>query len=86
MNTMAELISFIVYLLQLFVYIIIIQAILSWLVAFNVVNLNKPAPARRRWRSFWSARTRQARSMCATRSLPAPRPESPPSNTGATPA
>jgi len=38
MNTMAELIGFIVYLLQLFIWVIIIQAILSWLVAFNVVN------------------------------------------------
>ncbi len=38
MNTMAELIGFIVYLLQLFIWIIIIQAIMSWLVAFNVVN------------------------------------------------
>ncbi len=40
MNTLAELIGFIVYLLQLFVYVIIVQAILSWLVAFNVVNLH----------------------------------------------
>lgn len=40
MNTMAELIGFIVYLLQLLVWIIIVQAILSWLVAFNVVNLD----------------------------------------------
>ena len=40
MNTMAELINFAVYLLQLMIWIIIIQAILSWLVAFNVVNLN----------------------------------------------
>jgi YggT family protein len=39
MNTMAELIGFFVYLLQLFIWIIIVQAILSWLVAFNVVNL-----------------------------------------------
>jgi YggT family protein len=39
-NTLAELIGFIVYLLQLFVYVIILQAILSWLVAFNVVNLH----------------------------------------------
>ncbi len=38
MNTLAELIGFVVYLLQLFIYVIIIQAILSWLVAFNVVN------------------------------------------------
>lgn len=40
MNTMAELINFAVYLLQLMIWIIIIQAILSWLVAFNVVNMN----------------------------------------------
>lgn len=40
MNTMVELIGFVVYLLQLFIWIIIIQAILSWLVAFNVVNMN----------------------------------------------
>jgi len=40
MNTMAELIGFFVYLLQLLVWIIIVQAILSWLVAFNVVNLD----------------------------------------------
>lgn len=39
MNTMAELLGFLVYVLQLFIWIIIIQAILSWLVAFNVVNL-----------------------------------------------
>ena len=40
MNTAAELIGFVVYLLQLFIWIIIIQAILSWLVAFNIINLN----------------------------------------------
>jgi YggT family protein len=38
MNTAAELIGFVVYLLQLFIWVIIAQAILSWLVAFNVVN------------------------------------------------
>jgi YggT family protein len=38
MNMVAELLGFLVYLLQLFIWIIIIQAILSWLVAFNVVN------------------------------------------------
>lgn len=38
MHTVAELIGFLVYVLQLFIYVIIIQAILSWLVAFNVVN------------------------------------------------
>ena len=40
MNTVAELIGFVVYLLQIFIWVIIAQAILSWLVAFNVVNLN----------------------------------------------
>jgi YggT family protein len=35
---LAELLGFIVYVLQLFIWIIVIQAILSWLVAFNVVN------------------------------------------------
>ena len=40
MNTLAELIGFLVFLLQIFIWVIIAQAILSWLVAFNVVNLN----------------------------------------------
>lgn len=40
MNMLAELLGFIVYVLQLFIWIIVIQAILSWLVAFNVVNTN----------------------------------------------
>lgn len=35
---LAELIGFTIYVLQLFIWLIIIQAILSWLVAFNVVN------------------------------------------------
>jgi YggT family protein len=38
MNMAAELIGFVILLLQLFVYVIVAQAILSWLVAFNVVN------------------------------------------------
>jgi YggT family protein len=38
MNTLAELIGFVIYLLQIFIWVIIAQAILSWLVAFNVVN------------------------------------------------
>lgn len=38
MNTLAGLVGFVVYLLQLLIYVIIAQAILSWLVAFNVVN------------------------------------------------
>jgi YggT family protein len=35
---MLELLSFISYLLTLYVYILIASAVLSWLVAFNVVN------------------------------------------------
>jgi YggT family protein len=38
MNMAAELIGFVVYVLQLFIWVIIAQAILSWLVAFNVIN------------------------------------------------
>jgi YggT family protein len=38
MNMLAELIGFLSYLLQLLIWLIIAQAILSWLVAFNVVN------------------------------------------------
>ncbi len=38
MNTLAGLINFIVYVLQLLIWVIIIQAVLSWLVAFNVIN------------------------------------------------
>jgi len=35
---MIELLSFISYLLQLYVYVLIASAVLSWLIAFNVVN------------------------------------------------
>ena len=35
---MIELLSFISYLLTLYVYILVASAILSWLIAFNVVN------------------------------------------------
>jgi len=35
---MIELLSFISYLLQLYVYVLIAAAVLSWLIAFNVVN------------------------------------------------
>lgn len=38
MNTLAQLIGFVTYLLQLLIYVILIQVVLSWLVAFNVVN------------------------------------------------
>ncbi len=40
MNTLVELLNFANYLLQLLIWVIIAQAILSWLVAFNVVNLS----------------------------------------------
>jgi YggT family protein len=39
---MLELLSFISYLLQLYVYILIAGAVLSWLIAFNVVNTRSP--------------------------------------------
>lgn len=35
---MAPLIEFIVYVIQLYIWVIIASAILSWLIAFNVVN------------------------------------------------
>ena len=37
---MGPLISFIVYLIQLYIWVVIASAILSWLIAFNVVNTN----------------------------------------------
>ena len=39
---MRELLGFISYLLTLYVYILIAAAVLSWLVAFNVVNPRHP--------------------------------------------
>lgn len=39
---MIELLGFISYLLTLYVYILIAAAVLSWLVAFNVVNPRHP--------------------------------------------
>jgi len=42
---MIELLSFISYLLQFYVYVIIAAAVLSWLVAFNVVNTRNPVVA-----------------------------------------
>ncbi|MGB9365054.1 MAG: YggT family protein [Xanthobacteraceae bacterium] len=39
---MIELLSFISYVLQLYVYILIAAAVLSWLIAFNVVNTRSP--------------------------------------------
>src|SRR5215470_19988172 len=37
---MAPLISFIVLVIDLYIWVVIASAILSWLVAFNVVNMN----------------------------------------------
>ena len=42
---MIELLTFISYLLQLYIYIIIAAAVLSWLIAFNVVNARNPVVA-----------------------------------------
>ena len=42
---MQELLTFISYLLQLYVYILIASAVLSWLIAFNVVNTRSPVVA-----------------------------------------
>jgi YggT family protein len=39
---MFELFQFISYVLQLYVYVLIAAAVLSWLVAFNVVNPRNP--------------------------------------------
>jgi YggT family protein len=39
---MLELLSFISYLLTLYVYILIASAVLSWLIAFNVINARNP--------------------------------------------
>jgi YggT family protein len=40
---MIELLAFISYLLQLYIYILIAMAVMSWLIAFNVVNPRSPA-------------------------------------------
>jgi YggT family protein len=42
---MIELLGFISYLLTLYVYILIAAAVLSWLIAFNVVNTRNPIVA-----------------------------------------
>ena len=42
---MIELLQFISYLLTLYVYILVAAAILSWLIAFNVVNTHSPVVA-----------------------------------------
>ena len=42
---MPELLAFISYLLQLYIYILRAAAVLSWLVAFNVVNARNPIVA-----------------------------------------
>ena len=42
---MLELIGFIYFLLNLYIFILIASAIMSWLVAFNVVNTRSPVVA-----------------------------------------
>lgn len=42
---MVELLNFISFLLQLYVYVLIAAAVLSWLIAFNVVNTRHGAVA-----------------------------------------
>ena len=42
---MQELLGFISYLLTLYIYVIIAAAVLSWLIAFNVVNTRHPIVA-----------------------------------------
>jgi YggT family protein len=42
---MLELLYFIEFLLNLYLYVLFATAILSWLVAFNVVNMRNPAVA-----------------------------------------
>lgn len=49
---MIELLSFISYLITLYVYIIFAGVIMSWLIAFNVVNAYNPFV-----RSLWQALT-----------------------------
>jgi len=39
---MVEFLAFISYLLTLYVYVLIASAVLSWLIAFNVVNTRSP--------------------------------------------
>lgn len=43
--SMIELIQFIYYVLQLYIYVLVAAALLSWLVAFNVVNPRHPVVA-----------------------------------------
>jgi len=38
-----DLLSFISYLLTIYVYILIAAAVMSWLIAFNIVNAHSPA-------------------------------------------
>ena len=42
MNTVASLFAIAIILLNVLWWIIIVQAILSWLIAFNVVNMTSP--------------------------------------------
>jgi len=57
---MLELLGFISSLIQLYIYIIIAGAVMSWLIAFNVVNPHNPFV-----RSVWQAMKRPHRAAVA---------------------
>jgi YggT family protein len=40
MNTLVSLIGFVSFLLQMLIYVILVQVVLSWLVVFNVINVH----------------------------------------------
>jgi YggT family protein len=44
-GVMLELLAFISYVLTLYIYVLIAAAVLSWLIAFNVVNARNPIVA-----------------------------------------
>lgn len=46
MNTLVALVSVVHIVLNLIIYVLIAQAILSWLIAFNVISLRAPAVRR----------------------------------------
>jgi YggT family protein len=47
---MIELLGFISYLITLYIYVVLANVVMSWLIAFNVVNLHNPFV-----RSVWQA-------------------------------
>ena len=63
---MLELLGFISYLITLYIYIIIAGAVMSWLIAFNVVN-----PYNQFVRSLWQALNAAHRAAAAADPAPA---------------